>query len=90
MKKKQNNIDMLLDVNLTLTIELGRTKLTIKEVLALKPGDLVELDHLAGEPVDLLVNGKVVAKGEVVIVDDNFAVRISSLISPKERLEMLK
>lgn len=86
----QGNIDMLLDVELDVSIELGRAELPIKRVLELAPGSIVELDRLAGEPVDLLVNNKVVAKGEVVVVDENFGIRIVSLVSPEERIKSLR
>lgn len=84
------NINMLLDVQLQVAIELGRTEMSIKRILELGPGSIIELDRMAGEPIDLLVNGKVVAKGEVVVVDENFGIRIVSLVSPEERLKSLK
>ncbi len=84
------NIEMLLDVDLDVSIELGRTNLSIKRILELSPGSIVELDRMAGEPVDLLVNDKVVAKGEVVVIDENFGIRIVSLISAEERIKSLK
>ncbi|MDR0303862.1 MAG: flagellar motor switch protein FliN [Chitinispirillales bacterium] len=84
------NVDMLLDIELEVTIELGRTDIAIKRVLDLAPGSLVELDRLAGEPVELLVNNKIVAKGEVVVIDENFGVRIISLVSPEERIKSLR
>ncbi len=84
------NIDMLLDVELDVYIELGRTNLSIKRILELSPGSIVELDRMAGEPVDLLVNDKVVAKGEVVVVDENFGIRIVSLVSAEDRIKSLK
>lgn len=83
------NIDMLMDINLPVSIELGRTRMSISEILALGPGSVVELNKLAGEPVDLLVNYKTVARGEVVVIDENFGVRITNLISPEERLKAL-
>jgi flagellar motor switch protein FliN/FliY len=83
------NIDMLLDINLPVSIELGRTRMSIADILALGPGSVVELNKLAGEPVDLLVNHKTVARGEVVVIDENFGVRITNLISPEERLKAL-
>ncbi len=88
--RKAANIDLLLDVNLPVSIELGRTRMTIAEILELGTGSIVELDKLAGEPVDILVNNKPLAKGEVVVLDENFGVRITSLVSPRERLERLK
>lgn len=83
------NIDLLLDVNLPVSIELGRTKMSIEEILSLGPGSVVELAKLAGEPVDLLVNYKIVARGEVVVIDENFGVRVTQLLSPEERLKAL-
>lgn len=83
------NIELLMDVDLPVSIELGRTKLAISDILALGPGSVVELNKLAGEPVDLLVNNKVVAKGEVVVIDENFGLRITQLVTPEERLRAL-
>ena len=83
-------MDMLLDVTLQVAIELGRTEMSIKKILELGPGSIIELNRMAGEPVDLLVNDKVIAKGEVVVVDENFGIRIVKLISPEERLKNLK
>ncbi len=84
------NIDRLVDVSLSLSVELGRKNMRIKEILGLGPGKIIELDKLAGEPVDLLVNGKLLAKGEVVVVDENFGVRITELINPLDRIKMFK
>jgi flagellar motor switch protein FliN len=86
----RENVDMLLDIELDVTIELGRTDLSIKRILEMGPGSIVELNRMAGEPVDLLVNNKVVAKGEVVVVDENFGIRIVSLVSPEERIKSLR
>jgi flagellar motor switch protein FliN len=83
-------MDMLLDVTLQVAIELGRTEMSIKKILELGPGSIIELDRMAGEPVDLLVNDKVVAKGEVVVVDENFGIRIVKLVSSEERLKNLR
>lgn len=83
------NIELLMDVNLPISIELGRTKMSIADILSLGPGSVVELNKLAGEPVDLLVNQKVVARGEVVVIDENFGVRITQLMTPEERLKSL-
>jgi flagellar motor switch protein FliN/FliY len=83
-------VEMLLDVPLNITIELGRTRLSIRKILELGPGSIIELDRLAGEPVDLLVNDKVVARGEVVVVDEYFGIRILSLISQEERIRQLR
>ncbi len=84
------NVDMLLDVELDVYIELGSTNLSIKRILELAPGSIVELERMAGEPVDLMVNNKVIAKGEVVVVDENFGIRIVSLVSTEERIKSLK
>ena len=83
------NIELLIDVNLPISIELGRTKMSIAEILSLGPGSVVELNKLAGEPVDVLVNNKIVAKGEVVVIDEYFGVRITQLMTPIERLKLL-
>jgi flagellar motor switch protein FliN/FliY len=90
IKDSNANIDMLLDVELDVSIELGKTLLSIKRVLELAPGSIVELDRMAGEPVDLLVNNKVVAKGEVVVIDESFGIRIVSLVSAEERIRSLR
>ena len=79
------NIGLILDVPLQVNVELGRTKKSIKEILDLTKGSIVELDKLAGEPVDIMVNGKYLAKGEVVVIDENFGVRITEIVSPLER-----
>lgn len=88
-KVEPRNIDLLLDVDLPVAIELGRTKLSISDILALGPGSVVELNKLAGEPVDLLVNNKIVARGEVVVIDESFGLRITQLMTPEERLRQL-
>jgi len=80
------NIELLMDVDLPVSIELGRTKMRISDILNLAPGSIVELDKLVGEPVDLLVNRKCVARGEVVVVEESFGLRITQLVSPEERL----
>lgn len=84
------NIGLILDVALQVTVELGRTKKSIKEILELTNGSIVELDKLAGEPVDIQVNGKLLAKGEVVVIDENFGVRITDIVSPEERATRLQ
>lgn len=84
------NLDLLLDVGLRVSVELGRTDLTIKDVLALGPGSVVELDKLAGEPVDILVNDRLIAKGEVVVVDENFGVRVTDIVSPQRRIGKMR
>ncbi len=80
------NIGLLLDVKVRLSVELGRTLMSIREVLSLGPGSVVELDKLAGEPVDVWVNDRLVAKGEVVVVDENFGVRIIEIVAPSKRM----
>lgn len=86
---ERRSFDMLMDVKLPVSIELGRSTMAIADILALSGGSVVELDKLAGEPVDLLVNDKVIAQGEVVVVDENFGIRITALISPQERIKSL-
>jgi flagellar motor switch protein FliN/FliY len=81
-----SGIDLLLDVSLQVSVELGRTRMTIAEVLALHAGSVIELDKIAGEPVDILVNGTRIARGEVVVVDDKFGVRVTEVVSPATRL----
>ncbi|MEK6265995.1 MAG: flagellar motor switch protein FliN, partial [Clostridium sp.] len=83
------NIDLILDVPLEISVVLGKTKKNIRDILNLGTGSLIELDKLAEEPVDILVNGKKVAYGEVVVVDENFGVRITSIISGEERVKAL-
>lgn len=85
----RHNIDLIVDIPLQLTVELGRTNRRIKDILALSPGAVIELDKLAGEAVDVLVNGRLVAKGEVVVIDENFGVRITDIVSPAERVSGL-
>jgi len=87
---QETNIEMLFDVPLQISAELGRTSLPIKEILQLAPGSVVELDKLAGEPVDLLVNGKLIAKGEVVVTDENFGVRIIEILGQEARIRKLQ
>ncbi len=84
-----SNIDLLMDVQMVMTVELGRTKKYVKDILGLGEGSIIELDKLAGEPVDLLVNGKLIAKGEVVVIDENFGVRVTDIVGPSERLARL-
>jgi flagellar motor switch protein FliN/FliY len=85
-----SNIDLLLDVPLEITVELGRTRMLVKDILELGTGSVIELERLAGESIDVLVNGKLIAKGEVVVIDENFGLRITSIVSPNERLARLK
>ncbi|MBT2624314.1 flagellar motor switch phosphatase FliY [Bacillus sp. ISL-32] len=85
-----NNLDMLMDIPLSITVELGRTKRSVKEILELSAGSIIELDKLAGEPVDILVNQRIVAKGEVVVIEENFGVRVTDILSQAERINNLK
>ena len=87
---RHRNLDMLLDIPLKVTVELGKTKKSVKEILDLSAGSIIELDKLAGEPVDVLVNGKLIAEGEVVVIDENFGVRITDIISASDRIMSLK
>lgn len=86
---ESRNLNMLLDIPLQVTVELGRTKRSIKEILELSAGSIIELDKLAGEPVDVLVNGKLIAQGEVVVIEENFGVRITDIISQSDRIKKL-
>ncbi|MFP4065961.1 MAG: flagellar motor switch phosphatase FliY [Spirochaetaceae bacterium] len=83
---EQGNISLLMDVYMEMTVELGRTRKLIKEILGMGEGTIIELDKLAGEPVDILVNHKLIAKGEVVVIDENFGVRVTEIVSPMERV----
>ena len=83
------NLDLLLDIKLQLAVELGRCELPIKKVLELTRGSIIELDKVAGEPVELYANGKLVAHGEVVVIEDNFGLRITSITEPEERIKNL-
>jgi flagellar motor switch protein FliN/FliY len=84
------NLDMLLDIPLQVTVELGRTKRSVKEILELSSGSIIELDKLAGEPVDILVNNRLIAQGEVVVIDENFGVRVTDIISQSDRIKKLR
>ncbi len=85
----RNDIDMILDIPVQLTVELGRTKVPIKNLLQLAQGSVVELDALAGEPMDVLVNGYLIAQGEVVVVNEKFGIRLTDIITPSERIRKL-
>lgn len=87
--KKKLTMEQLQDLSLPVSLELGHKLMRVKELLDLVPGRIVKLDRLAGEPVDLVINGKIIAKGEVAVIDENFAVRIVTLLSPEERLKLL-
>ena len=89
MGSEQGNISLIMDVFMEVTVELGRTKKTIKDILSMGEGTIIELDKLAGEPVDILVNHKPIAKGEVVVIDENFGVRVTEILSPLERVSEL-
>jgi len=84
-----NNLDLILDIPVQLNVELGRTKIAIRNLLQLAQGSVVELDGLAGQPMDVLVNGCLIAQGEVVVVNDKFGIRLTDIISPAERLRRL-
>jgi flagellar motor switch protein FliN/FliY len=84
-----HDIDMIMDIPVRLTVELGRTKITIKQILQLAQGSVIELDGLAGEPMDVLVNGCLIAQGEVVVVNDKFGIRLTDIITPSERIRRL-
>ena len=81
------NLNLVLDIPVQLSVELGRTKVPIKQVLQLKPGSIVELDSVAGEPVDVLVNGYLIAQGEVVVVNGKFGIRLTDVVTPSERFK---
>jgi flagellar motor switch protein FliN/FliY len=84
-----NNLDLILDIPVQLNVELGRTKIAIRNLLQLAQGSVVELDGLAGQPMDVLVNGCLIAQGEVVVVNDKFGIRLTDIISPAERLRRI-
>lgn len=83
-------LDLLLDVPLDLCVELGRSRMTIQELLGLTPGAVIELDKIAGEPLDLIVNDRLIAKGEAVVVNDKFGIRITDIVSRSERIARLR
>ena len=84
-----NELDMILDIPVQITVELGRTKITIKNLLQLAHGSVVELDAMAGEPMDVLVNGTLIAQGQVVVVNDKFGIRLTDIVNPSERMRKL-
>jgi len=84
-----NDINMILDIPVQLTVELGRTRIPIKHILQLAQGSVVELDALAGEPMDVLVNGYLIAQGEVVVVNEKFGIRLTDIVTPSERMRRL-
>jgi flagellar motor switch protein FliN/FliY len=83
-------LDLLLDVPLDLSVELGRARMSIQDLLNLSPGSVIELDKIAGEALDILINGRLVARGEAVVVNDKFGIRISEIVSPSERIARLR
>ena len=86
----QRDMDFLLDIPLEVAVELGRTRMLIKDLLQLGQGSVIELDKIAGEPMEILVNNKLVARGEVVVVNEKFGIRLTDIISPTERIQKLK
>lgn len=89
-EKKDHKIDMLIDLSLPVSIELGKTSMMIKDILELERGSIIEFDKMASEPVDILINGKKMAEGEVVVIDKHFGIRITSLTEPTDRLRTLR
>lgn len=89
-KLKVQNLDFILDIPLRVTVELGKAKVVVKDLLQMAQGSVIELDKLAGEPLDVYVNGKMVARGEVVTVGEKFGIRLTDIISPVERIESLR
>lgn len=87
---KDRNLQLILDIPLKVTVELGRTKMPVNELLNLTQGSVIELSKLAGEPMEVLVNDKLIARGEAVVVNEKFGVRLTDIISPAERVEQLK
>lgn len=88
--EKDRNLQMILDIPLRVTVELGRTKMPVSELLNLTQGSVIELSKLAGEPMEVLINDKLIARGEAVVVNEKFGVRLTDIISPTERVEQLK
>ncbi|MHB8111447.1 MAG: flagellar motor switch protein FliN [Syntrophorhabdaceae bacterium] len=88
-KKFEMNLDSLLDISVDISVEIGRTKLTIGELLALSKGSIIELNRIAGESVDIYVNDKLLGKGEIVLVNERLGVRVMEILTPKERVEEL-
>ncbi len=86
----ETNLDVILDIPVTLSMEIGRTELPINSLLQLNQGSVVELDRLAGEPMDVLINGTLIAHGEVVVINEKFGIRLTDVISPSERVKKLK
>ena len=89
-KMKVQNLDFILDIPLKVAVELGRSKVVIRDLLQIAQGSVIELDKLAGEPLEVYVNGKMIARGEVVTVGEKFGIRLTDIVSPVERIETLK
>jgi len=89
-KNDENNLDVILDIPVTLSMEIGRTEIPIQNLLQLNQGSVVELDRLAGEPMDVLINGTLIAHGEVVVINEKFGIRLTDVISPAERVRRLR
>lgn len=90
LRKSDRNLDLIMDIPLKVTVELGRTRMLVSDLLNLGQGSVIELSKLAGEPMEVLVNDKLVARGEAVVVNEKFGVRLTDIISPSERVEQLK
>ena len=90
LSANEANLDVILDIPVTLSMEVGRTEVPIQELLALNRGSVVELDRIAGEPMDVLINGTLIAHGEVVIINEKFGIRLTDVISPAERVRKLR
>ncbi len=88
--REEPNLDVILDIPVTISMEIGRTRINIRNLLQLNQGSVVELDRLAGEPLDVLVNGTLIAHGEVVVVNEKYGIRLTDVISPQERVKKLK
>jgi flagellar motor switch protein FliN len=86
---KEHGIDLLLDIPLQISVEVGRSRILVRELLQMQEGSLIELDKLAGEPLDLYVNSRLIARGEAVVVNDKFGLRLTDVVSPSERIENL-
>lgn len=89
LSSQVGDIDLILDIPVKMTVQLGKTKMAIKDLLSLSQGSVVPLDGLAGEPLDILINGYLIAQGEVVVVDDKYGIRITDIITPSERMRRL-
>jgi len=89
MQENMKNLDFLLDIPLQVSVEVGRSKLLIKDLLQLREGNIIELNKLAGEPLDVYVNSRLIARGEAVVANDKFGIRLTDVVSPAERIENL-